>query len=192
MIGILCLQGNYAAHALALEKAGAEHKFVRLPQDLDACSGLIIPGGESSALLKLMQPWDFLEKIRAFHTQGGAIFGTCAGMILLAKNVVPEQKSLALIDISVQRNAYGRQQESKTITASRTAAELNTQQLQMTLIRAPRITYVGDQVEVLAWDNATPMLVRQGNILAASFHPEMDNLGGSDISCVHKYFIALC
>ena len=191
MIGVLGLQGDFAAHAAALSAQGIEHKLVRLPTDLKDCSGLIIPGGESSALLKLMQPWDFLAAIRKFHESGGAIYGTCAGMILLAKNVRPAQDSLGLIDIDVERNAYGRQIDSKTIYSSKYDKSIFTSEVPITLIRAPRITRAGTAVKTLVWDDETPMLVQQGRILAASFHLEMsnDSLASSEII---NHFVSLC
>ena len=173
MIGVLALQGDFAEHSAALDKLTVANKLIRRPEHLENCRGLIIPGGESSALLKLMAPFDFLNVIRKFHNDGGAIFGTCAGMILLAKEVTPAQQSLGLLDISIERNAYGRQLESCTRMSSLTCASFGEQPLNMTLIRAPRITRVGIGVKTLVWDNSTPMLVQHGRLLAASFHPEL-------------------
>ena len=188
MIGILSLQGDYSTHHNALQKLEIDCKLIRLPQHLENCQGLIIPGGESSALLKLMAPLDFLSDIHNFYTNGGAIFGTCAGMILLAKHVVPEQKSLGLLDIDVERNSYGRQLQSCTRTASKTSPVFGKQPLPMTLIRAPRITRVSNNVKILAWDNSTPMLVQQDRLLAASFHPELGFDNPDYDSRVLEYF----
>ena len=175
-IGVLALQGAYEAHAKTLTTLGATPKLVRTPNDLDGIDGLIMPGGESTTMLKFLDRHNFFDTLKTFvrHTP---TFGTCAGAILLAKNVEhPAQNSLAALDITVQRNAYGRQIDSTILTAETT---LPGGPLEMVFIRAPRITRTGPQVEILATREASvnqaasPVLVRQGQLLAATFHPEL-------------------
>lgn len=171
-IGILTLQGDYEAHAAAFTRLGVETVGVRTPTALEALGGLVIPGGESSALLKLMERWDFLEAIQRFHQGGGALLGTCAGLILLARRVRGgDQASLALLDVVVERNGYGRQRESFAVPLS--VPVLGADPLDAVFIRAPRITEAGPGVEVLAALENRPVLVRQGRVLGASFHPEL-------------------
>jgi 5'-phosphate synthase pdxT subunit len=166
-IGVLALQGDFAAHAQALEEAGAEAVEVRKPSELEGLDGLILPGGESTTFLKFLERDGFLESLQRFLAEKPA-FGTCAGCILLARNVShPPQESLALMDITVERNAYGRQIDSA-----------------MVYIRAPRIAAVGDGVEVMAERDGFPVLVRQGRLLAATFHPEL-----SSDRRVHRLFV---
>lgn len=169
-IGILALQGNFAAHARALENAGAVVVLVRKPADLTGIDGLAMPGGESTTMLKFLERDGFIEALREF-LRTTPCFATCAGCILLAREVLsPGQLSLGLLDVTVERNAYGRQIDS-TILIGET--KLPGGPLEMVFIRAPRITRTGAGVEVLAWRNGSPTLVRQGHILAATFHPEM-------------------
>lgn len=169
-IGVLALQGDYDAHARALEEARAEAAPVRLPAQLAGLDGLVIPGGESSALLKLMARDGLFDALRAF-VQTKPIFGTCAGCILLARRVVrPEQPSLGVLDATVERNAYGRQLDS---TILMTPTTLPGGPIETVYIRAPRIVSTGPAVDVLAERDGTPILVRQRHILAATFHPEL-------------------
>lgn len=169
-IGVLALQGGYDAHARALEEAGAEAAPVRLPAQLVDLEGLVIPGGESSALLKLIGRDGLFDALRAF-VQTKPVFGTCAGCILLARRVVrPEQPSLGVLDATVERNAYGRQLDS---TILMTPTTLSGGPLETVYIRAPRIVSTGPAVDVLAKRDGTPILVRQRHILAATFHPEL-------------------
>src|SRR5271154_5104601 len=171
-IGVLALQGAYDAHAKALTALGVTAKLVRVPAELEGLDGLIIPGGESTTFLKFLERDHFLDALQTFveHTP---TFGTCAGAILLAKDVHnPAQRSLAVLDIAVERNAYGRQIDSTILTAP---SELPGQPLEMVFIRAPRITRTGPEVETLASRDGFPVLVRQDNILAATFHPELGN-----------------
>ena len=175
-VGILALQGDFAAHARALERVGAEHVEVRLPRDLHDCAGLLLPGGESTTLLRLLEPHGLLEAIPAFHRDGGALLGTCAGAILLADEVRPSQPSFALIDIAVERNAYGRQRESfeaSAVATPRLGAEENAEGMPMLFIRAPRIVRVGHNVQVLATWAGDPVLVRGERVLACTGHPEL-------------------
>jgi pyridoxal 5'-phosphate synthase pdxT subunit len=175
-IGVLAIQGDYDAHAAALEEAGAEPVLVRKPEELAGpnanLDGLIIPGGESTTFLKFLERDGLLESLQSFVEQKPA-FGTCAGCILLARNVShPPQQSLAVMDISVERNAYGRQIDSAIQTG---ATSLPGGPLEMVYIRAPRITSVGPGVDVMAERDGFPVLVRQGRLLAATFHPELSN-----------------
>ncbi|TXH31775.1 MAG: pyridoxal 5'-phosphate synthase glutaminase subunit PdxT [Rhodospirillaceae bacterium] len=170
LIGVLALQGDYEAHALALEEAGAQAVAVRLPTELFGLDGLVIPGGESSALLKLMACDGLFDALRAFAAKK-PVFGTCAGCILLARRVVsPRQPSLGLLDVTVERNAYGRQIESAIL---KTPTTLEGGPIETVYIRAPRIVATGPAVEVLAMRDRSPVLVRQDRILASTFHPEL-------------------
>ena len=185
MIGLLGLQGDYAAHGRMLEALGVESRVVKKPEQLAEIDGLIFPGGESTTLIKLMDSWDWWAPLEGFSA-AKPVFGTCAGMILLAKSVSnPPQKSLALIDIGVERNGYGRQIDSFEGTGS-FGVNGQTRELPMVFIRAPRISRVGAGVEALAECRGDVVMARQGNVLVASFHPELtDDLG------VHRYFVEM-
>ena len=186
-IGVLALQGDFQAHAAALERAGAEAVEVRSPAHLEGVSGLILPGGESTALLRLMRPERMDQAIADFHRDGGALFGTCAGLILLATRVEgPEQESLGLIDLTVARNAYGRQVESFVGQGRILLNGGPALASEMVFIRAPRIRRVGPGVQALGWLGDEAVLARSGRILVATFHPEMS---GRDE--LHRYFVAL-
>jgi len=169
-IGVLALQGDYEAHARAFANAGARTVLVRKPEELKGLDGLVLPGGESTTMLK------FLEKHGFFDTLGEFVattpcFATCAGCILVAREVLlPKQRSLGVLDATVERNAYGRQIDSTILTLP---TALPGGPLEMVFIRAPRITRVGPGVKVLAQRDGFPALVRQGKLLAATFHPEM-------------------
>jgi len=170
-IGVLAIQGDFAAHARALRRIGVDVIEVRRANDLDAADGLILPGGESTTMLKFIEEENLAASITDFARQGKPIFGTCAGAILLAREVYnPAQASLGLIDIGVERNGYGRQVDS-FIAAVEAAIEGGP--LEAVFIRAPRIRAAGPNVEVLASLNDEPVLVRERNILAATFHPEL-------------------
>jgi 5'-phosphate synthase pdxT subunit len=182
-IGVLALQGAYDAHAKALTALEVTAKLVRTPAELEGLDGLIIPGGESTTFLKFLERGGFLDALQSFVTTTPT-FGTCAGAILLAKNVEnPTQKSLAVLDITVERNAYGRQIDSTILTAP---TKLEGGPLEMVFIRAPRITRTGAKVETLASRDGFPVLVREGHLLAATFHPEL-----SDDLRVHQTFLDL-
>ena len=182
-IGVLALQGAFEAHAKALTALGATAKLVRTPPELANLDGLIIPGGESTTFLKFLERGGFLTALESFITSTPT-FGTCAGAILLARNVLnPPQKSLAALDITVERNAYGRQIDSAILTEP---TKLPGGPLEMVFIRAPRITRTGPQVETLATRDNFPVLVREGHILAATFHPEL-----SSDPRVHQLFLDL-
>jgi pyridoxal 5'-phosphate synthase pdxT subunit len=182
-IGVLALQGDFGLHATALRRAGVEPAEVRKPGALDDVDGLVLPGGESTTLLHLMNAWDFQPALRAFHASGRPLFGTCAGLIVLAREVErPRQPSLGLIDVTVERNSYGRQRES---FEAETPASLDDDDgpLRMVFIRAPRILRAGPGVEVLARHAGDPVLAREGSVLVATFHPELTG----DLA-VHRYF----
>ena len=182
-IGVLAIQGDYASHADALAEAGAEPVEVRKPEQLAGLDGIILPGGESTTVLRFLEKQDFFEALQQFCQQK-PVFGTCAGAILLARNVVnPPQRSLGLLDAVVERNAYGRQIDSTILTAE---TELPGGPLEMVFIRAPKIVEAGPNVEVLALRDGSPVLVRQGHLLAATFHPEL-----SDDRRVHQLFVDL-
>ena len=182
-IGILALQGDYDAHRQTLNRLGVRTVLVRKPGELDEVDGLIIPGGESSTFLKFLEREGFLQKLRDFVATKPA-FGTCAGAILLAKEVVnPAQESLGALDIAIERNAYGRQIDSSIMTAP---TKIPGPPLEMVFIRAPRIERVGEGVQVLAEREMHPVLVRQGKILAATFHPEL-----SEDLRVHELFLEM-
>lgn len=167
--GVLALQGDFAAHAATLARLGVAVREVRRAGELVGLAGLVIPGGESTTLLNLMgdEPW--FEALRDFHGAGGAILGTCAGLILLAREVRPSQPSLGLLGVAVERNAYGRQLDS-----FETRLEVaGVGALAGCFIRAPRILARGPEVEVLARHAGDPVVVRQGQVIGATFHPEL-------------------
>ncbi len=180
-IGVLAIQGNYASHSAALTEAGADPCEVRKPGQLAGLDGLVLPGGESTTMLKFLEKHNFFETLQEFCGRK-PIFGTCAGAILLAREVLnPPQRSLGLLDAVVERNAYGRQIDSAILTAETTLAG---GPLEMVFIRAPRIVETGPGVEVLARREGFPTLVRQGNVMAATFHPEL-----SADRRVHRLFV---
>ena len=198
-IGVLALQGDFALHARALTRCGGASRGassgeaspqseievveVRKPEQLEDLDGLVMPGGESTTLLKLMDAWGFVPALEKFHAGGKPVFGTCAGLILLAREVAsPAQFSLGLIDVGVERNAYGRQRESFEATGT-AMLDGRPAPIEMVFIRAPRIRRVGDGVETLARHAGEPVMARQGTILVATFHPEL-----TDDPTVHEYF----
>jgi 5'-phosphate synthase pdxT subunit len=182
-IGVLALQGDFAMHARALQKCGAEVVEIRKPEQLHDIDGLIMPGGESTTLLKLMDLWGFVPALEKFHGSGKPIFGTCAGLILAAREVTnPAQPSLGLIDVGVERNAYGRQRESFETQGTATL-DGRPVPIEMVFIRAPRIRRVGPGVETLARHGDEAVMARQGSVLVATFHPEL-----TDDPTVHEYF----
>lgn len=183
-IGILAVQGDFEAHAAMLRQLGAQTTEVRTPADLEGCDGLILPGGESTTQLKFLQEEGLADKIVKFAERGGAIFGTCAGAILLAKDVKhPQQDSLNLMDMTVVRNAYGRQIASDVVNGPTT---LKKEPLEMVFIRGPVIERAGPGVKVLAEYAGKPALVQRENIMAATFHPEL-----TDDPTVHEHFLSL-
>jgi pyridoxal 5'-phosphate synthase pdxT subunit len=179
-IGVLALQGDFDAHRKRLEELGSEVVFVRKPEQLDEIDGLVIPGGESGTFLKLLGEAGF-EKLKQF-VRVKPTFGTCAGAILLANEVEnPKQSGLGALDIRIRRNAYGRQVDS-----SIREGRLGDDPIEMVFIRAPRIERVGSGVEVIATEGSDPVAVRQGRVMAATFHPEL-----SDDTRVHQAFLDL-
>ena|SRR6185312_12792429 len=180
-IGVLALQGAYEAHVAMLRQLGATAILVRTPEQLSGIDGLIIPGGESTTFLKHLERAGFFDALHTF-VQQKPTFGTCAGAILLATDVTnPPQRSLAAMDITVERNFYGRQNDSAILSAPTT---LPGGPLEMVYIRAPRIAHTGPGVETIASRGDDPALVREGHLLAATFHPEL----GHDLR-IHQLFL---
>lgn len=173
-IGVLAVQGNFREHAAMLRALGAEVVEVRLPEQLDGLDGLVIPGGESTAILRLMRLYGIEDALRSFHAP---VFGTCAGMILL------DRSHLGLVDVEVERNGYGRQVASFEADL---ALDGDDEPLRGVFIRAPRVTAAGPEVEVLASHDGDPVLLRQGRFLVASFHPEL-----TGDTRVHERFLEL-
>ena len=181
-IGVLAIQGDFAMHAQMLDRIAAPWKLVKHAAELEGVSGLIMPGGESTTMLKFFANEDMGAAIRDFAAKGKPVFGTCAGAILLAKEVLnPSQERLGLLDITIERNAYGRQVDSSVRQGE--CPELSPRPLEMVFIRAPIIRRVGEGVRVLGRCAGLPVLVEQGNILAATFHPEL-----TEDETVHRYF----
>jgi len=185
-IGVLAIQGDFERHAAALQEAGAVPTLVRDAKGLQDLDGLIMPGGESTTMLKFFHRGGLLEELKSFAARK-PIFGTCAGAILLAREVRhPSQESLAVLDIIVERNAYGDQRDSAILTLdTKLPPAPEPIALETVFIRAPRIVFAGAEVEVLATRDAFPVLVRQGHIFAATFHPEL-----STDRRVHQYFVS--
>jgi pyridoxal 5'-phosphate synthase pdxT subunit len=183
-IGILAVQGDFAAHAAMLESMDIETVEVRTPADMEGCAGLILPGGESTTQLQFLQEEGLAETIKQFAAEGHAVFGTCAGAILLATDVKnAKQESLGLLDMTVLRNGYGRQIASDVFSAKST---LKDEPLEMVFIRGPIIERTGPGVEILAKHAGKPAIVQKGRLLATTFHPELT----SDTT-VHEYFLKL-
>jgi 5'-phosphate synthase pdxT subunit len=171
---VLALQGDFAAHGRAVEAAGQPWTEVRYPQDIRDVSALIIPGGESTTLMKLLFGGPMAEEILKLARQGTPVYGTCAGAILMAREIIGERNSaLGLMDIAIERNAYGRQIDS--FIASAPCPELGPPDLEMVFIRAPAVRRVGTDVKVLASWKGHPVFLRQGNILLTTFHPELSS-----------------
>lgn len=169
-IGVLAIQGDYAAHAEALTEAGAAPCLIRKPEQLQEIEGLVLPGGESTTMLRFLQKYAFFEALQKY-CRTHPVFGTCAGAILLARDVRnPAQPSLGILDAVVERNAYGRQIDSSIEVGETT---LPGGPLEMVFIRAPKFLSLGPGVEVLAKREQDPVLVRQGHVMAATFHPEL-------------------
>lgn len=184
-VGVLALQGAFREHRYMLERCGADVSEIRRPEDLDGLDGLVIPGGESTTIGKLMVRWGLLEKIRERASAGMGIYGTCAGMILLAKHIVAsEQPRLALMDISVKRNAFGRQRESFEVDIE--APEIDPNPIRAVFIRAPYVESAGSTVRILAQVNKKTVIAREGKLLVTAFHPEL-----TDCDKIHSYFIKM-
>ncbi len=183
-VGILAVQGDFEAHAATLARMGVDHVFVRTPRDLEGVDAMILPGGESTTQWKFLVEEGLEEGLREFGARGGPMFATCAGAILLARGVRnPEQQSLGLADISVIRNGYGRQLASEVRHGS---TAISAEPIEMVFIRAPIIERVGRDVQVLAQSEGDPVLVRQGSLLIATFHPEL-----TSEATVHEYFLRM-
>jgi 5'-phosphate synthase pdxT subunit len=183
-IGVLALQGAFAAHSDCLTSIGVQSIEVRTPEQLSSVDALLMPGGESSTMSQLLESSGLFDPISSRIADGMPVFGTCAGMILLASEILDgrsDQRNFAAIDISVRRNAFGRQVDSFEATINSSVGDFHG-----VFIRAPRIERVGDHVEVLGSINDEPVLVRQGNVLAASFHPELSN-----DARLHEYFVSI-
>ena len=183
-VGVLALQGAFAAHSDCLTSIGVQSIEVRNPEQLSSIDALLMPGGESSTMSQLLESSGLFDPIATRIADGMPVFGTCAGMILLASEILDgrsDQRSFSAIDISVRRNAFGRQVDSFEATINSSVGDFHG-----VFIRAPRIERVGDQVEVLGSINDEPVLVRQGNVLAASFHPELSN-----DARLHEYFVSI-
>ena len=183
LVGVLALQGDYAAHKASLLEAGADVVEVRSGEDLAAVQAMVIPGGESTVMASLMERFGFLEEFRRRILSGMPVFGTCAGLILLAARVEKwNRSSLAVLDIDLKRNAYGTQVDSFRTPLKTIIPGIG--EIEAVFIRAPKILSCGPEVEVLASHEGDPVLVRQGSILGASFHPEL--VPGA---LVHRWFL---
>lgn len=183
-VGVLALQGAFREHIYALEALGVGAEAIRLPEQLDDVAGLIIPGGESTAISKLMVAYGFYDPIVERHAAGMAVWGTCAGAILLAKRVsdaVLDQRSLELMDIAVQRNAYGRQVDSFEVDLDFVGLH---DPFRCVFIRAPRIQESAEQVSVMASYDGFPVAVSEGRLMATTFHPEL-----TGDPRLHRYFV---
>jgi 5'-phosphate synthase pdxT subunit len=182
-VGVLALQGDYAEHRRTLSRIGCPSREVRKASELEGLGALVLPGGESTTMLKFIEEEGLMEPLRKLHADGAALYGTCAGVILLAKKVTsPAQPSLVLLDVAVERNGYGRQVDSHV--AEEPCPELGDSPLPMFFIRAPIIRATGPSVRVLARHRGSPVLVREGRLLGSTFHPEL-----SEDERVHRYFI---
>lgn len=183
-VGVLALQGAFREHILDVEGLGSSAVAIRLPDQLLGLDGLIIPGGESTAIAKLMRTYGFYDAIRERHAEGMAVWGTCAGAILMAMEIAdarPDQEPLRLMDVTVRRNAYGRQADS--FEADLHIAHVDAP-FRGVFIRAPLIERAGDRVEVLARHDGQIVAARQGDLLATTFHPEL-----TGDPRVHRYFL---
>ena len=185
-IGVLAVQGDFAEHIAILRRIGADTREVRLPEQLEALDGLIIPGGESTTLSRLMSIYHLREPVAEMAAEGRPVWGTCAGMIMLANEITEQDPvPLGLMDIGVRRNAFGRQVDS--FEQPLQISPLDPEPYNCIFIRAPVVIRVGSKVDVLAsLDDGRPVAVRQGNLLATSFHPELTR-----DTRVHQYFVGL-
>jgi 5'-phosphate synthase pdxT subunit len=182
--GVLALQGDWAAHADVLRELGVEVSFVRKAEDLEAVDALVLPGGESTAMLRLMEAEALANRIAKRIELGMPVLATCAGVILLAVTTVPSQESFRLLDVDVERNAYGRQVHSRIAEIELAETLGRPHRIEGVFIRAPRITRTGPHVEVLGRMGDDPVLVRQANMIAATYHPEL-----TDDRRVHRLLV---
>ncbi|HAJ95361.1 MAG TPA: pyridoxal 5'-phosphate synthase glutaminase subunit PdxT [Actinobacteria bacterium] len=187
IVGILALQGDFREHINILKKMNIRTKEIKLPGQLDGIDGLIIPGGESTTIDKLFKKYGFRGKLEEFAKSGKPIFGTCAGLIVLSAATVNKKKQLSLIDIDIERNAYGRQIESfeKYIDLNLNHTDRG-KKFNSIFIRAPKITRTGKNIKILGRNNGEVVLVRDKNILVCAFHPEL-----TDDPRIHQYFITM-
>jgi 5'-phosphate synthase pdxT subunit len=187
VVGVLALQGDFREHIEMIKLLGVETREIRFPEQLDEVDGLIIPGGESTTINKLFDKYGFRKKLHEFYESGKPLFGTCAGLIVLSKEARGEEKQLGLIDIDVERNAYGRQIDS---FEQRISLNLNhkaeKKDFNSVYIRAPKIIRKGEGVKVLGLHDDEIVLARQKNVLVSSFHPEL-----TDDTRIHRYFIEM-
>jgi 5'-phosphate synthase pdxT subunit len=187
IVGVLALQGDFREHIEMLKMLGVEAREIRFPGQLDQVDGLIIPGGESTTINKLFDKYGFRKKLHEFYESGKPLFGTCAGLIVLAKKAKGEENQLGLIDIDVERNAYGRQidsfEQKISLNLNHSAEKKD---FNSVYIRAPKIIRKGDGVKVLGMHDEEIVLARQENVLVSSFHPEL-----TDDTRIHKYFIGM-
>ena len=174
-VGVLALQGDFEAHGAALSRLGIDSRPVRTAEEVRASAGLVLPGGESTTMWKLMEGTGIAEAIVALARRGDPVFVTCAGAILAARRITsPERPGLGLLDATAVRNAYGRQLDSAVVTLTDLdRSVLGSEPLEAVFIRAPKLADLGPGVEVLARRNGDPVLVRDGNLVAATFHPEL-------------------
>ena len=186
ILGILGLQGDFDLHRKMIEKLGVKSLIVRDAEDFERIDGLVIPGGESTTINRLLSKYNMIRPLKKFHREGKPIFGTCAGMIVLAKKINnhSDQFSLGLMDITVERNAYGRQIESFEEDLS--IPLIGKRPFRTVFIRAPKISKIGQNVESLAKCRSDHILAREGNVLVSSFHPEL-----TDDVRIHKYFLEM-
>jgi 5'-phosphate synthase pdxT subunit len=200
VIGVLALQGAFREHISAINKCGAAAREIKFPYQLDSVDGLVIPGGESTTIYKLLQKYGFGPALEKFYKQKKPLFGTCAGLIMLAKEVKGDSFGLGYIDITVDRNAYGRQVDSfeQPVELELGPADINNNfifksgaeaadmpdKFNAIFIRAPKIEKTGEKVQVLSSVDSVPVLARQGNVLVCAFHPEL-----TDDLRIHQYFI---
>ena len=183
-IGVLALQGAFAAHAAALQRLGASTAEVRVAVDLEQCDALVLPGGESTTMSQLLETSQLFDPLAKRIAAGMPVFGTCAGMILLSRGIAdgrPDQRSFAALDIDVQRNGFGRQLDSFETEIDVLGLD---RAFHAVFIRAPRISRIGSEIETLATHGGEPVLVRSKTVMAASFHPEL-----ADDDRVHQLFL---
>lgn len=184
LIGIMAFQGAYTAHERMLKIFGVSTLEVRTRDDIARCTHLVLPGGESTTFLKLLEFHDLTDLIIDHFKQGRPVLATCAGMILTAKEVIPSQRSLGLLDISIERNAYGSQVDS--FEADLDIPSIGSDPFHGVFIRSPRVKEAGPSVEILSGLEGQPVLIRQGKIIAATFHPEL-----TDDARIHEMFLRL-
>jgi pyridoxal 5'-phosphate synthase pdxT subunit len=187
IVGVLALQGDFREHINILRKINVEAREIRLPSQIGDLDGLIIPGGESTAINKLMEKYDLDKKIKKFALSARPLFGTCAGLIILSRRIEDGERQLGLIDIDVKRNAYGRQIESFEEKISLNLNhDMDSKKFNSVFIRAPKIIRTGKTVKILARNNDEVVLAREKNILVSTFHPEL-----ADDNRIHKYFVTM-